>query len=328
MIVYLCGLLLKAISCALCLLILGLTAEKIRSALANYLCMCQVDLTNKVVLVTGGNGGIGFETAKILAKRGARVVIASRNVEKSQAAVQAIIEASDNPKVEYKPLDLGKFASIKQFADDFKKSYDRLDVLINNSGLTDRHQTVTEDGIENLTQVNHVGPTYLTTLLLDLLIASKPSRIIFVSSIAHKTHDFDPDDVKGLRRLAPWLRYGNTKLANILIARALSKTLPEGVTANSLHPGTASTEIFLVPRMLKKPFFFLLDCFFKTTEECAQTSVHLAMAPALANVTGEYFDECRIAKTHKVVTDDLAEKVWKNTMALIEEKSRNLENLN
>ncbi|XP_063830234.1 retinol dehydrogenase 11-like [Ostrinia nubilalis] len=154
------------------------------------MCSCKVNLEGKIVVITGGNAGIGFETAKILAKRGATVVIASRNDAKSKAAAEKITEVTGNPNIFYKHLDLGRLASVKKFAEDFDKSFDRLDVLINNAGFTEAEQRHSEDGIENVMQVNHVAHIYLTNLLMPKIVASKPSRIIIVTSIAHETHKF------------------------------------------------------------------------------------------------------------------------------------------
>ncbi|XP_063829761.1 retinol dehydrogenase 11-like [Ostrinia nubilalis] len=300
---------------------------KIYLVLTLRTCTCKSNLDGKTVVITGGNTGIGFETAKILAERGARVVIASRNVSKSQAAVQAIIAATGNKKVECKSLDLSKFSSIKRFADDFNENYDRLDILINNAGFSTFEQVKTEDGIEKVMQVNHVGHVYLTNLLLNKIVSSRPSRIIFVASGAHMWHWFDPNDMVGNKPVNVWTRYSNTKLCNVLSAKALAKRVPKGVTVNSLHPGVAKTEIYeVVPGPLKAVSHFLLGTFCKTPEQCAQTSVHAASSPDLAEVSGQYFYDCEISKPiNWSVNDEFAERVWDKTIALIEDRTRQLD---
>ncbi|XP_028159119.1 retinol dehydrogenase 13-like [Ostrinia furnacalis] len=311
------------------LILLGLVGIKIWIEVTKKMCSCKVNLEGKIVVITGGNTGIGFETAKILAKRGATVVIASRNDAKSKAAAEKITEVTGNPNIFYKHLDLGRLASVKKFAEDFDKSFDRLDVLINNAGFTEAEQRHSEDGIENVMQVNHVAHIYLTNLLMPKIVASKPSRIIIVTSMAHATHKFQRDDLLlGKRRLNFWTRYANSKLCNLLSAKAMAKRLPEGVTVNSLHPGMGKSDIFAkIPDCPKKILYFIMDRICKTVVECAQTSVHLACAPSLASVSGLYFDDCEVTTPHHTVTDELAEQVWTDTLSLIEDRTKRFEKI-
>ncbi|KAL0820896.1 hypothetical protein ABMA28_005556 [Loxostege sticticalis] len=319
--------LIKSLCCISIAFFAVLILIKIWLKLNTPMCTCKVRLDEKTVVVTGGNMGIGFETAKTLARRGARVVIASRNEVRSRAAVEAIIEATGNPRVEYKPLDLSKLSSVKQFADDFNKHYDRLDVLINNAAFNGFGHVKTEDGIEKVMQVNHVAPVYLTNLLLDKIVGSKPSRIIFVSSGAHNTHAIDPDDLEGRKPVNIWTKYSNSKVCNVLSAKALAKCVPERVAVNSLHPGVAKTELYdMVPWPLDALFNFVLENVCKTPEECAQTTIHLACSPHLERVTGQYFNDLEVDKTHPSVTDELADRVWENTIALIEDRTRRYKN--
>lgn len=190
---------------------------------------------SRKIHITGGNSGIGFEIAKRLAHHRARVVIASRNAKKSIAGVERIVLATGNPNVEFKSLDLFKLSNVKRFAEDFNKYYDRLDILINNAGLIEFKQVFTEDGYENMMQVNHIGPSYLTHLLLDKVVSSKPSRIIFVGSNATLYHRLDPNGLIGRTPRFNIIRYGNSKLCNVLVSRALARRLPVGVTVNALH---------------------------------------------------------------------------------------------
>lgn len=289
-------------------------------------CKCKnVELKGKVALITGGNSGIGRETATDLARRGATVIIASRDSKKSEEAVKDIIASTGNTNVFYKSLNLAKFSSIREFAADFNKSYDRLDILVNNAGCAGLKPVLTEDGIEKVTQINYVGPFLLTNLLLDKLVDSKPSRIVVVSSKANQYHDFNHDDIAAVKTgdsLLGWKIYANSKLCQILWTKALAKRLPQGVTVNALHPGVVKTDIFnKLQGWWKVVALWIIDVLFKTAEEGAQTSIHLCVSPELDDVTGEYFAECQIAAPAKMAEDDkVVEKVWESTLELIKGK--------
>lgn len=293
----------------------------------NGKCRCATRLDGKVAIVTGGNSGIGLEIARDLARRGATVVIASRDEKKSKSAVDNIVETTGNEQVHFRQLDLSKFSSVRQFAEDFNRTYDRLDILVNNAGVGALLPKLTEDGIEKITHINYVGPFLLTNLLLDKLIASKPSRIVIVSSKANEDHKFNPDDLanvtrKSTTKLNIYRTYANTKLCNILWAKALAKKLPSGVTANALHPGLVATNIFqFLPSTLNRIFLLLIGTFFKTTVEGAQTAIHLCVAPELEGITGEYFAECKVAVADKLTRDEkLVEQVWEDTLKLVKKE--------
>lgn len=284
-------------------------------------CRCNVKLHGKIALVTGGNSGIGLETARDLARRGARVVIAARNVKKSNEAVSDIIVTTNNTSVDFMFLDLAKFSSIKEFVENFNKTYDRLDILVNNAGCAGIKQANTENGIEKIMQINYVGPFLLTHLLMDKLEAAKPSRIVIVSSHGHVYHKFDPNDLSCAKPLDFYSRYVNSKLCNILWAKALAKHLPKGITANSLNPGLIMTDIFYrYSEFRKKILGFIIKVFFKSTVEGAQTSIHLSVAPELEGVSGEYFQDCKVATPTQRARDYvLVDKVWEKTMLLIKD---------
>lgn len=284
-------------------------------------CKCKTELKGKTALITGGNSGIGLETAKDLARRGARVIIASRNVEKSEDAVKHIKETTGNDKVEYRYLNLGKKDSIVKFTEDFNKEFDRLDILVNNAGCGFIKWKTTEDGIDLLMQVNYVGPFHLTYLLLEKLIASKPSRIVNVSSIAHRIAKLNIEDLKKCSSQYHVFRYSKTKLCDVLWTRSLAKKLPRGVTANVLHPGLVKTNIFdFLPPFSKKILFLIIDFLYKTPVEGAQTIIHLCVSPNLENATGGYYVDCKELEPSKIAkNDDLAEKLWNETLKLIKQ---------
>src|SRR5215475_7730939 len=177
------------------------------------------DLSGKVVVVTGGNSGIGKEAAIGIARAGAHVVIAARNPTKAAAAVAEIEQSADaKGRVETIPIDLASFASVRAFAETFAAKHDRLDVLLNNAGLVLRQRVVTVDGHETQFQVNHLGHFLLTELLHDTLVRSAPARVINVSSHGHKMArgGLDFDDLEWEhRRYAGFRVYCATKLMNV-----------------------------------------------------------------------------------------------------------------
>ncbi|CAG4938880.1 unnamed protein product [Colias eurytheme] len=284
-------------------------------------CRCKTKLNGKVALVTGGNSGIGLETARELASRGAKVIIASRDVARSAAAVSDITSTTGNPNVQHKHLDLSKFKSVRQLAEDINKSGDPLHILVNNAGVSSLESRLTEDGIDKIMQINHFGHALLTHLLLDKLKESAPSRIVVVSSLLHYVSRLDLNDLAAKKKSHYMVRYSNSKLLNILWVRALAKRLPKGVTVNCLHPGLVSTNIFQkVPPWLGYIVRNFIAIFFKVPKEGAQTVIHLCLSPEFEEQTGGYYMECQLRKPSKVAQDeDLSEAVWQKTMDLIKQ---------
>lgn len=280
------------------------------------LCKCDARLTGRVALVTGGNSGIGLETARALAHRGARVIIAARDAAKSQRAIEDIISTSGNKAVEHRHLDLSKFSNVRRFADEFNRTVDRLDILVNNAGAAGVKQRLTADGIDLVMQVNYMSAFLLTNLLLEKLAASKPSRIVIVTSYGHKLANFDPEDLAGVKSRGYWTKYANSKLCQVLWTKALARRLPAGVTVNCLHPGIVRTNIFdKFPNTLRKLVLSVIEVLFKTPHEGAQTSLHLCVAPELEHATGGYYSDCARAQESKLARDErLVERVWNDSV--------------
>jgi NAD(P)-dependent dehydrogenase (short-subunit alcohol dehydrogenase family) len=202
------------------------------------------DMTGKTVVITGGNSGIGLETAVALARAGAKTLITARDAARGEAAVADIRARSGSAAVELVVFDLGSIASVRAGAADILARCDRIDVLLNNAGivLSDRRETV--DGIEATFGVNHLGPFLLTELLLDRIKASAPARIVNVASTAHKgaRKGLDFDDLQSTRSYGGMQVYSKSKLANIYFTTELARRLEgTGVTVNCLHPGTVAT---------------------------------------------------------------------------------------
>lgn len=295
----------------------------LRPYIAGGVCTSKARLEGKTVIVTGANTGIGKETAEDLAMRGARVILACRNLQKANKAMSYIIEKTGNKNIVAKRLDLASLASVREFAKDIIQNEDRLDVLINNAGVAHLpNLTKTEDGFETQMGVNHLGHFLLTNLLLDLLKKSAPSRIVVVSSSAHwlMTKDFNFENMNGEKFYHRADAYGQSKLANILFTRELAKRLHgSGVTANSLHPGAIATELGRhFPRYLLVLTNTIAPYFVKTAKEGAQTNIYLAVSEEVDGVTGLYFADCK-EKIPAVTAqdDDVAKKLWAVSAKLV-----------
>ncbi|HMF03535.1 MAG TPA: SDR family oxidoreductase [Acidimicrobiia bacterium] len=277
----------------------------------------MADLSGRVIVITGGNTGIGKEAAVGLASQGGRVVITSRNEERGRAARDEIAERSGNEDVDVMSLDLASFGSIRSFAGDVLDRFDRLDVLVDNAGLIHRRRTQTEQGFETTFGVNHLGHFLLTDLLLDRLHASAPARVVVVASDAHKgaRHGLDFDDLQGERRYRWSNAYSKSKLANIYFARELARRLDgSGVTANSLHPGFVRSDFGRGGDL--GPVYgwgikYLAGPFAISPEKGAITTIYLASSPEVEDVSGGYFYKCRPAAPSAAGQDDAAaRRLW------------------
>jgi NAD(P)-dependent dehydrogenase (short-subunit alcohol dehydrogenase family) len=200
--------------------------------------------TGRIAIVTGANSGIGFETAKALAGKGAAVIMACRDLDKGRAALDVITDAHPDATVELMRLDLGELASIRSFAEAFAQGYPRLDLLVNNAGVMVPPRGETAEGFETQFGTNHLGHFALTGLLLPLLEASDAPRVVNVSSMAHKFGRMDFDNLNAERRYQAWPAYGQSKLANLLFTRELNRRADgTGVTATAAHPGWTATNL-------------------------------------------------------------------------------------
>jgi NAD(P)-dependent dehydrogenase (short-subunit alcohol dehydrogenase family) len=274
------------------------------------------DLRGRTIVITGGNSGIGKEAAVALAGMGARIVVAARNRAKGEAAVAEITSRSSNDDVELASLDLASMASIHAFAEQLLASHDRIDVLLNNAGLTMRKRSETADGFETTFGVNHLGHFLLTQLLRERLVASAPARVVNVASDAHRfaRKGLDFDDLMATRHYRGFLTYARSKLANILFTRELARRLDDtGVTANSVHPGFVASNFARegdtgrlgnLAMIAGRPFA-------KNATKGAETSVFLASSPTVDGVTGQYFANSTLAKPSKAAEDDAAAaRLW------------------
>ncbi|MED6281114.1 hypothetical protein CHARACLAT_017929 [Characodon lateralis] len=272
----------------------------------------DVKLDGQTAVITGANTGIGKETAIDLAKRGARVILACRDMEKAQAAVTEIIESSGNDSVVCMKLDLSDSKSIREFAEEINKNEAKLNLLINNAGVMVCPYGKTADGFEMQIGVNHFGHFLLTYLLIDLIKRSAPARIINVSSMAHSWGSISLEDINSEKSYNKSKAYAQSKLANVLFTRSLAKRLEgTGVTTYSLHPGVVQTDLW---RHLSAPERFFISIarpFTKNSIQGAQTTIYCAVEPSLEKESGGYYSDCAPASCSAAGKDDeLAQKLW------------------
>ncbi|CAL4061406.1 unnamed protein product [Meganyctiphanes norvegica] len=278
-------------------------------------CRCTNTMEGKTVIITGASAGIGKETALDIAKRGARVILACRNITKAQLVADNIIAESGNKNLVVRCIDTTDLNSVRNFAKETLQIESRIDVLINNAGIGGSPvRKVTSDGLESTMAANHYGHFLLTNLLLPLLKKSSPSRIVNVASSMHwKVPSFDVDDLNFERNYSSFQSYIRTKLVNMLFNLELSQRLSDtGVTVNCLHPGTVSTEIFgKSGNKIGKMFGYVYKVLGKDAALGAQTNIHCAVSEDLINVTGKYFSDCKEAPTSELAQDKgLAKKIW------------------
>lgn len=272
----------------------------------------------QTAIVTGANSGIGLETARGLARAGFRTLLLCRNAERAAAAKADIDGTVRHGHTEVVLADLGSQASIREAVADLEDRIDGLDLLVNNAGISLRSRTETDEGIDTMLAVNHLGPFLLTNLLLPKLEAAPAARIVNVASDAHKFGWLDLDDLQATRGYGPlgMARYGETKLMNILFTRELARRLAgTEITANSLHPGAVRTNLGDPPAIVRA----VVGLFFLSPEKGARTSLAAALEPEFAEVNGSYLVKEKPADGHlakRATDDEAAAELWRRSAEL------------
>ncbi|XP_068628620.1 retinol dehydrogenase 13-like [Battus philenor] len=295
-------------------------------------CLSKVKLFGKTAIITGSNVGIGKETALDFYRRGARVILACRSLEKAQEAKREIEEkCQELPETGVLVLEKCDLSSMKSVRDFTKKILDtepHVDILINNAGVMMCPKGETEDGFEIQFGTNHLGHFLLTMLLLPRIKNSTPARIVTVSSKAHTKYGINFDDLNyKKRRYNAMEAYSQSKLANVLFSRELAKKLKEhnieGINTYSLHPGVIKTEL---GRHMNETLFWgarklfgvLLGPFMKSPELGAQTTIYCGIDEKCANETGLYYSDCVVTTPHpNALNDEYAKKLWDISVELV-----------
>ncbi len=282
--------------------------------------MAQKELYDKVCMVTGATSGIGQVAAHELAAMGATLFLVCRDRAKGERTAADIQAQTGNGRVNLLVGDLSSLAAVREIARSFLAREQPLHLLLNNAGVINLQRVSTVDGHEEMFAVNHLAPYLLTNLLLDRIKASAPARIVNVASDAHafvKSMNFADLNFKvGFRGMKV---YGHSKLANILFTRELAKRVDgSGVTVNAVHPGAVATGLGSQNGLLGRMVQPLMKLFLKSPEQGARTLIYASTAPALADVTGRYFANCREKHPKPWATDDgAAERLWTVSAELV-----------
>ncbi|CAM8927335.1 unnamed protein product [Rhodiola kirilowii] len=281
-----------------------------------------IDATNLTAIVTGGACGIGFETSKTLALRGAHVVIAARNTAAANEAKQQIVKEIPSARIDVLKLDLASLKSVREFVDEFISLNLPLNILINNAGIMFCPYQLSQDGIELQFATNHLGHFLLTNLLLDKMkhtaeTSGIQGRIVNLSSVAHQ-HTYPGgirfDKINDKSSYNDKKAYGQSKLANILHANELSHRLKEegvNITVNSVHPGLILTNLFQHHAKLMRVLYLLSFIIWKNVAQGAATTCYVALHPSLKGATGKYFTDCNeFIPTKLAMDENLRKKLW------------------
>ncbi len=266
-------------------------------------------MRGKTVVITGASSGIGLETARALAAKGAAVTMVVRSQERGEAAIANIRSGVPDAHIDLVLADLYSLAEVRRAGAELRAKHPVIDVLVNNAGLIHRARELTVDGYEKTFALNHLAAFLLTYELRAQIIG----RVVTVSSAGHRYARFDWDDLATMRTWKGEIGvYGASKLCNIWFAREASRRFAAAsVTSNSLHPGPVATSFGQSGSWLFKYGTRIVRPFLLTASEGARTSVYLASSPEVAGVTGEYFAKCKVTQPSGRARDDAsARRLW------------------
>merc|ERR1712137_542719 len=284
-------------------------------------------LIGKNIVITGANTGLGKETSRVLAKMGANVIMACRNMEKGGEAKAEIEERVPNAQLTLLKLDLSSLDSIESFVNAFNEMSLPLHILINNAGVMAIPYQETVNKFEMQFGTNHLGHFHLTTLLIPKLKEAQPSRVVCLSSTAHKMEGIRWNDLSGKGTwykgmTGRWNAYGQSKTANLLFAVELNRRMHlEGlkITANAVHPGVIKTELGRDLGGFEKAMMTLGSPLMKTIPQGAATSIYVATAPELEGIGGKFFENCNEAVAKAWATNpSYAKRLWEMSEQMIQ----------
>lgn len=282
--------------------------------------MSEKCLDGKVAIVTGANSGMGLATTAALCDAGAKVIMLCRNEERGREALAKLKEKEER-QLELILCDLGDYDSIRGVTRTVKAKYAKIDILVNNAGFISLDRQETKEGLERQFGINHIGHFLLTMLLLKNM--GEGTRIVNVASGAHKVGRIHFEDINLKKHFNVITAYSQSKLANVLFTRELARRVAKrGITVNCCHPGAVATNIGIDRDTgFGKTVTGMLKPFFQTPEEGARTAIFLAMDDSVKNVSGEYFYNCKIAKSSKRSKDmRLARKLFVLSKKLVMKK--------
>jgi NAD(P)-dependent dehydrogenase (short-subunit alcohol dehydrogenase family) len=274
----------------------------------------------KTCLITGATDGIGKQTALELAHRDYSLVLVGRNLEKGDAVVSELIHETGNNSIRFHYADLSIMKSVQNLVDEIKRTYETIDVLLNNAGAYFSKLKMTDEGFEKTFALNHLSYFYLTTHLLEIVKHGNPGRIINVASTAHKNTELDFDDIQGINDYKGWPAYGRSKLMNIMFTYECHRRFSDsGVTFNCLHPGFVDSSFgnnnlgFAKNSIKIAKKLFAIDIV-----KGARTSVYLSSSDDVAGISGKYFDKCKPVQSSKAsYIEEDQKKLWEATEELI-----------
>ncbi len=279
----------------------------------------DVDMSDRICIVTGANSGLGFETSKQLARLGAKVYMLVRDPVKGEMARREVCKYAGHSDVVLKVADLSLLWNVRDFVDGFLETESRLDVLINNAGVLLDQRVCTEEGFEKTFATNILGPFLMTNLLLPLMKDSKPARIINVSSGGMYTQKLDLEKLRAEE--GPFngvIAYAQTKRAQVILSEIWAeRLLGEGISVNAMHPGWVDTPGL---RTSLPTFTWLMRSLLRMPVQGADTIVWLAVAPHLTSVSGKFWHDRRQRTGHKsrrtVSSPELREELWDECVRL------------
>ena len=270
-------------------------------------------MKEKIALITGATDGIGKETALgILRTSSNRVVIVGRDPAKTASVVASMSADFGSQRVEGLTADLSRMAEVRKVAEHFSERFGELQVLVNNVGAVNLVRKTTTEGLEETFALNHLGVFLLTKLLMPALERGAPSRVVTVSSGAHRRGFIDFNDLQSKEKYSAMLVYARSKLMNILFTRELARRVQgKGITANALHPGLVASNFMRKPGVIGALGGLYFRFRGKPPQKGALTSIYLATAAEVAGVTGKYFVNCIEAVPSPQAMDDAAAKqLW------------------
>jgi NAD(P)-dependent dehydrogenase (short-subunit alcohol dehydrogenase family) len=280
-----------------------------KGCFSNAVIIPYKNLAGKIVIITGGNQGIGKETARGIAKLGATIILACRDAGRGTEAANELNVENHNNNVIFMKLDLSDLKSVKAFADEFKSKYQRLDILVNNAGVVSfgTPRSLTKDGFERHWGTNHLGHFYLTTLLLDVIKNSPSSRIINLSSMINSKGQIHWDDLNLEKKYSAIMAFSQSKLANIIFTKELQRRLEAAnVKVVSVHPGVVGTDAMRdsANKWYFKVFGKLMKVVGMTPADGARTSLYCALENHEKLKSGAYYDDCKVGKANKLADDE------------------------